>query len=269
MKDAQEAIDVLGTEILRNARMSARRRYFARTDGAVNEAEFADWSKDFVHVSGSSLGEESLREITAQPLSGVYLSVLQSKIDELKETSANRDFIQGGTMGGVTSGVAISALQESGNKVGRDMIGASYRVFVQVCELIIELIRQFYSTPRMLRITDPNGAAQYVSLDNSQMLARPQVSDFGVVYGDRMPVFDVRVKAHKQNPFSRSAQNQDAINFFQMGLFDPARYKQALACLELLDIENKDKIVAAVSRNGAVYEVQQSMMPAFPAGGTQ
>ena len=53
------------------------------------------------------------------------------------------------------------------------------------------------------------------------------------------------------------------------GLFDPARYKQALACLELLDIENKDKIVAAVSRNGAVYEAQQSMMPAFPAGGTQ
>ncbi len=269
MKDAQEAIDVLGTEILRNARMSARRRYFARTDGAVNEAEFADWSKDFVHVSGSSLGEESLREITAQPLPGIYLSVLQAKIDELKETSANRDFTQGGTMGGVTSGVAISALQESGNKVGRDMIAASYRTFVQVCELIIALIRQFYTTPRLLRITDPNGAPQYVSLDNSNMLARPQVSDFGVVYGDRLPVFDVRVKAHKQNPFSRSAQNQDAINFFQMGLFDPARYKQALACLELLDIENKDKIVAAVSRNGAAYEAQQSMLPSVPAGGLQ
>ncbi len=269
MKDAQEAIDVLGTEILRNARMSARRRYFARTDGAVNEAEFADWSKDFVHVSGSSLGEESLREITAQPLPGIYLSVLQAKIDELKETSANRDFTQGGTMGGVTSGVAISALQESGNKVGRDMIAASYRTFVQVCELIIALIRQFYTTPRLLRITDPNGAPQYVSLDNSNMLARPQVSDFGVTYGDRLPVFDVRVKAHKQNPFSRSAQNQDAINFFQMGLFDPARYKQALACLELLDIENKDKIVAAVSRNGAAYEAQQSMLPSVPAGGLQ
>ncbi len=269
MKDAQEAIDVLGTEILRNARMSARRRYFARTDGAVNEAEFADWSKDFVHVSGSSLGEESLREITAQPLSGVYLSVLQAKIDELKETSANRDFTQGGTMGGVTSGVAISALQESGNKVGRDMIAASYRVFVQVCVLIIELIRQFYTTPRMLRITDPNGAAQFVSLDNSQMLARPQQSDFGVTYADRLPVFDVRVKAHKQNPFSRSAQNQDAINFFQMGLFDPARYKQALACLELLDIENKDKIVSAVARNGAAYEAQQSILPSMPAGGVQ
>lgn len=261
MKDAQEAIDVLGTEILRNARMSARRRYFARTDGAVNEAEFADWSKDFVHVSGSSLGEESLREITAQPLSGIYLSVLQAKIDELKETSANRDFTQGGTMGGVTSGVAISALQESGNKVGRDMIAASYRAFVQVCELIIELIRQFYNTPRLLRITDANGAPRFVSLDNSQMIACPQVGDFGVDFGVRLPVFDVRVRAHKQNPFSRSAQNQDAINFFQMGLFDPARYKQALACLELLDIENKDKIVSAVSRNGLAYEAAQRMNP--------
>lgn len=267
MKDAQEAIDVLGTEILRNARMSARRRYFARTDGAVNEAEFADWSKDFVHVSGSSLGEESLREITSQPLPAVYLSVLQAKVDELKETSANRDFTQGGTMGGVTSGVAISALQESGSKVSRAMINASYRAFAEVCTLVLELIRQFYEVPRMLRITDPNGAPQFISLDNSAMLARPQVGDFGVAYGDRLPVFDVKVKAHKQNPFSRSAQNQDAINFFQMGLFDPARYKQALACLELLDIENKDKIIAAVTRNGTEYETRQTATPALPVGG--
>lgn len=267
MKDAQEAIDELGTEIVRNARMSARRRYFARTDGAVNEAEFADWSKDFVHVSGSSLGEESLREITAQPLPGIYLSVLQSKIEELKETSANRDFTQGGTMGGVTSGVAISALQESGSKVSRAMINASYRAFSEVCTLVIELIRQFYAVPRMLRITDPNGAPQFVSLDNSAMIARPQESDFGVAYADRLPVFDVRVKAHKQNPFSRSAQNQDAISFYQMGLFDPARYQQALACLELLDIENKDKIIAAVTRNGAQYEARQMQLPAMPSEG--
>lgn len=267
MKDAQEAIDVLGTEILRNARMSARRRYFARTDGAVNEAEFADWSKDFVHVSGSSLGEESLREITSQPLPAVYLSVLQAKIDELKETSANRDFTQGGTMGGVTSGVAISALQESGSKVSRSMISASYRAFSEVCTLVLELIRQFYEVPRMLRITDPNGTPQFVSLDNSAMLARPQSGDFGIVYGDRLPVFDIRVKAHKQNPFSRSAQNQDAINFFQMGLFDPARYKQALACLELLDIENKDKIIASVTQNGIAYEMQQAAVAPVSVGG--
>ncbi|MBR6780930.1 MAG: hypothetical protein IKM24_07960 [Clostridia bacterium] len=269
MKDAQEAIDVLGTEILRNARMSARRRYFARTDGAVNEKEFADWNKDFVHVSGSSLGEESLREITTQPLSGVYLSVLQAKIDELKETSANRDFVQGGTMGGVTSGFAISALQESGNKVARDMINASYRAFSQVCTLVIELIRQFYAVPRLLRITDPNGAPQYVSFDHASMLARPQTDDFGIYYGDRLPVFDVRVKAHKQNPFSRSAQNQDAINFFQMGMFDPAKYKQALACLDMLDIENKDKIAQSIARNGQQYEAAQTAsLAAVETGGT-
>ncbi len=267
MKDAQEAIDDLGTEILRNARMTARKRYFARTDGAVNEKEFADWSKDFVHVSGSSLGEESLREITTQPLSGIYLSVLQAKIDELKETSANRDFVQGGTMGGVTSGVAISALQESGNKVARDMINASYRAFARVCTLVIELIRQFYAVPRMLRITDPNGAPQYVSFDHTAISARPQTDDFGIYYGDRLPVFDVRVKAHKQNPFSRSAQNQDAINFFQMGMFDPARYKQALACLDMLDIENKDKIARSIERNGREYEAAKAALSAASSGG--
>ncbi len=269
MKDAQEAIDVLGTEVLRNARMAARRRYFTRTDGAVNEAEFADWDKDFVHVSGSSLGEESLREIDTQPLPGVYLTVLQSKIEELKETSANRDFSQGGTMGGVTSGVAISALQEAGSKLSRSMVNASYRSFSELCLFVIELIRQFYNTPRMLRITDPNGIEQFVSLDNSALLARPQTGDFGVEYGDRLPVFDVRVKAHKMNPFSRTAQNQDAINFFQMGMFDPARYKQALACLELLDIENKDRLISAITRNGMEYEAQQAAAAANAAAFAQ
>lgn len=258
MKDAQDAIDSLGTELLRNARMAARRRYFARTDGAVNEAEFADWEKDFVHVSGSSLGEESLREITTQPLSPVYLSFLQTKVEELKETSANRDFTQGGTVGGVTSGVAISALQEAGSKLSRAMISASYRAYAQICTLVIELVRQFYSVPRVLRITDANGTAKFVSLDNSALVARPQQGDFGVDYGNRLPVFDVRVKAHKQNPFSRSAQNQDAVHFFQMGLFDPARYKQALACLELLDIENKDKLIAVITQNGQEFEMQQA-----------
>lgn len=263
MKDAQEQIDCLGTEILRNARMSARRRYFARADGAVNEAEFADWEKDFVHVNGSSLGEDSLREIETNPLPGVYVSILTNKIDELKETSANRDFSQGGTMGGVTSGVAISALQEAGNKLSRAMINASYRAFAEVCGLVLELVRQFYDAPRCLRITDANGTESFVSFDNSRLVGRAQAGEFGLAFGERLPIFDVRVKAHKQNPFSRTAQNQDAMNFFQMGFFNPQNYKQALACLELLDIEGKDKLLAVIERNGLEFERAQAVQPVY------
>ena len=249
MKDAQEEIDILGSEIVRNARMGARRRYFVRGEGAVNEAEFADFGRDFVHVNGSSLGEDSLREIAAVPLSNVYVTVLNNKIAELKETSSNRDFSSGGTSGGVTSGAAITALQEAGSKLSRDMIAATYRAFSRICGLTVELIRQFYTAPRSMRILGPNGEWQFTSYDNSGLLPVPE-RDFGVDFGARVPVFDMSIQAHKQSSFSRIAQNTDALNFYQMGFFDPDKSVQSLACLQMIDIDNKEKLMHIIEENG-------------------
>lgn len=250
MKDAQEEIDILGNEILKNARMGARRRFFIRGDGAVNEEEFADFSRDFVHVNGSSLGEEALREISAAPLSPVYVTVLNNKVNELKETSGNRDFSTGGTMGGVTSGTAISALQEAGSKLSRDMISATYRAFSEICTLTVELVRQFYNVPRSMRILGPNGEWQFTDYDNSALQPGPESNEFGVDFAARAPVFDMSVKAHKQNTFSRAAQNNDALNFYQLGFFDPAKSVQSLACLQLIDIDNKEKLMNVIEENG-------------------
>lgn len=253
MKPAQEEIDILGNEIMRNAKMAAKRRYFTRTDGAVNEKEFADLDKDFIHVNGSSLGEESLREIAVSPLPSVYVTILNNKISELKETSSNRDFTQGSTTGGVTSGTAISMLQEAGNKVSRDMINATYRAYAKICTLCIELIRQFYSVPRSMRILGTNGEWTFCDYDNSNICSLPQGTDFGIDLGERMPVFDVSIKAHKQNEYSRAAQNNDALNFYSMGFFNPQKSVESLACLQLIDIENKEKLMHIIEENGRKY----------------
>lgn len=249
MKDAQEEIDILGNEIVRNARLGSRKRYFTRVEGAVNEEEFADFNKDFVHVTGSSIGEESIREIGFSPLSSVYITVLNNKINELKETSGNRDFSQGGTSGGVTSGTAIAALQEAGNKLSRDMIFATYNAFSSICTLAIELMRQFYTVPRSVRILGNDGDYMYSLYDNSVLKGSVTDGDFGLKGALRQPLFDVKVKAHRQNVFTRTAQNTDAVNFYNMGFFDPEKAVQSLACLELLDIENKEKIKAMLLQN--------------------
>ena len=253
MKDAQEEIDILDNEILRNERLGARRRYFTRNEGAINEEEFADFDRDFVHVSGSSLGEDSIREITQTPLPPVYLAVLNNKINELKETSGNRDFAAGSTSGGVTSGVAITALQEAAGKLSRDMISATYRAFSQVCELTVELVRQFYSVPRSMRILGKDGEWRYTSYDNAALQPAPQEMEYGIDFGSRLPVFDMSIKAHKQNSFSRAAQNQDALNFYKMGFFDPAKSVESLACLQLIDIDNKEKLIGVIRENGIRY----------------
>lgn len=249
MKDAQEEIDILGNEILRNARLGSRKRYFTRVEGAVNEEEFADFNRDFVHVAGSSIGEESIREIGFSPLSPVYVTVLNNKIDELKETSGNRDFSQGGTAGGVTSGTAITALQEAGNKLSRDMISATYNAFSEICTLSIEIIRQFYTLPRSMRITGEKGDYLYQLYDNSVLRGTLTEGGFGLPSVLHQPVFDVKVKAHRQNTFSRAAQNADALNFYSLGFFDPEKADQSLACMELIDIENKEKIKTIIMNN--------------------
>ena len=126
MKSPQMYIDKLQQVLLENALMSSKPRFFAKKNVGINIDEFLDWSKPIVHVEGD-IEEERLRQINVQQVGGAARNILEMKIDELKETSSNRDFSQGSTASGVTSGAAISALQEAGNKQSRDMISASYR----------------------------------------------------------------------------------------------------------------------------------------------
>ena len=63
-----------------------------------------------MHVAGNLI-EDCIREITVQPLNGLYTTLLDEKINEMKETSGVRDFSQGGvTRGCDPAGTAIAAL---------------------------------------------------------------------------------------------------------------------------------------------------------------
>ena len=250
MKDAQKQIDILGNSLVRNATMATNPRYFINSSGAVNEEEFADWSNNFVHVSGSNLGEDSIREIRLSGIPEIYLGILNSKIDELKETSGNRDFSQGGVSSGVTAASAIAALQEAGSKLTRDMVKGGYRAFSELNCLAVELIRQFYDEPRFFRILGDNGEQQFISYDNSAIRLKSQGSSFGVELGDRKPVFDIKVDAQKASPFSKISQNELALQLYNAGMFNPELRQQALIAISMMDFEGKDALAARLSVGG-------------------
>ena len=248
MRDAQMYIDKLSQVVLEHTVMMNRKRYFIRQNSAVNEAEFADQRNRFVHVAGN-LSDEDIREIKHEPLDGAVMSALSFKIDELKETSGNRDFSQGSTSGGVTAASAIAALQEAGSKLSRDMIKGTYFAFQQVCYLIIELIRQFYDTPRSFRIT-----GGYDCFDNSSIRERRQEL-FGIELGMKKPVFDIVCTASKKSPFSKASQNELAKQLFQLGFFNPETAVQALGCLAMMDFEGKEEIERVIRENAGMKEV--------------
>jgi hypothetical protein len=252
MKDAQKQIDTLSNAFVRNATMATNPRYFINSAGAVNEQEFADWSNNFVHVSGSNLGEDSIREIRMSGIPDIYLGILNSKIDELKETSGNRDFSQGGVSSGVTAASAIAALQEAGSKLTRDMVKSGYRAFSELNSLAVELIRQFYDEPRFFRVLGSNGEQQFVSYDNSAIRLQRDVTAFGEEVYTRKPIFDIRVSAEKSSPFTTISRNELALQLYNSGMFNPEMRSQAILAIDMMDFEGKSALLAKLTSGGAL-----------------
>lgn len=256
-KSAQEYVDRGNQAILQNLLANARPRHFIRADGAVNEEEYGDMTRDFVHVDGN-LGEDSIKPISGKSLSDIYVTVIANKIDELKEVTGTRDVTTGGTVHGVTAASAIAAMQEAGSKLSRDSNMASYRAFRKVCLMAVELIRQFYDLPRAFRILGPQGGVEFITFSNEGLKPQDQGVELGVELGMRTPLFDIEISAEKQSPYSRLSQNEMAMQFYSAGLFDPARSTEALTALDMMDFNGKSALVEKVRQNGGRYQAERT-----------
>lgn len=265
MKDCQTAIDEMNHVMQENAILASKPRYFLADNTGVNERELADFSRDVVHFTGR-LGDDNFRQQSVRALDATSLTYLNNRITELKETSGNRDFSQGGVSSGVTAASAIAALQEAGNKLSRDMLKSTYRSFVKECYFCIELMRQFYDTPRCFRITGEGGHVSFTQFSGKCLQPRPLGMAFGMDLGVRSPEFDIRVVAAKKSTFSRLSQNETAQQLYRMGMFAPENAVQALACLEMMDFEGIEKVKSRIRENAAAMQQQamtQAMQLAF------
>ena len=247
-QNGQTQIDMMQTAFLKNTMVGSVPRYFQRVDGAINEEEFLDLNNPIIHVNGN-LGQDSLRTVDYRPLSGNYIDMRTSVINELRETSGNTETSVGLVSSGVTAASAIAALQEASGKGSRDTLRAGYRSFGRIVELCVELIRQFYDLPRKFRILGRFGTEEFVSYDNRGLQPVSQGEAFGQDMGFRKPVFDIRIIAQKKNSYTRVTQNELALQLYQLGFFDPNRWAEARECLDMMDFEGKDVLLRRLSEN--------------------
>lgn len=251
-RDPQMYIDKLNQLLLENAALKCRPRYFIAEGSGINEEELLDMTKTFIHVQGS-LNDERLRKFEVDDLPGTVFNLMTAKIDELKETSSNRDVSQGSSSSGITSGAAIAALQEAGNKTSRDMILASYRVYTRLMYLVIELIRQFYTDTRTFRITGEKGQTEYAELNRQQLL---EVSDDGKM---RKPIFDIVIKPQKRSAYSKLSQNELAKEMYGLGFFNPQNAEAALAAVDMMDFDGKQKVKDTIEKGQTLLNQMQMM----------
>ena len=252
-KDAQEQIDILNQGIVKNALMGCQPRYFVREDGSVNEEEFTDWRKPLVHVDGN-LGQDSLLAIAPPAMNDLYVTIMNNKIQEMKEVSGNTDASNGTASSGVTAASAIAALQEASGKTSRSATMGAYRAFCRLTEMVIELIRQFYDAPRQFRITGSMGQEEFVSYDNSGIKPQQVGMEFGVDMGYRMPVFDIKVSAQSKNIYTQNSQNELALQLYGQGVFNPQNVDQALMLLETMDFDGREEIMQRGAAQGGMYQ---------------
>jgi hypothetical protein len=265
MKSPQINIDLLTGAITKNAILHAKTKWLIRNDAGINLDQLSDANSDYVECA--NISEDQIREVVSPIIGDNTLSALQFRVDELKETSGNRDFSQGTTSSGVTAASAIAALQEAGSKTARDMNKSSYRAFRNISYLCIDLIRQFYDEPRKFRIVG-DGGEQYIQYDNRYLRTQLTPSLTGEEYA-RKPIFDIKVTAEKASPFSQVSQNELAKEMYQLGFFNPQLSDQALMAIEMMDFEGKAVIQQKIQQNGTLYQQVQQLTALVQQVGAQ
>ncbi len=240
MKGCQSSIDRLDHCIERNALMSETPRWFISDAAGINEEEYADWSRPFIHTTGR-IDDQTVKQVKIDDISSTALSLLDFKVNELKETSGNRDFSQGSTNFGVTAASAILALQEAGGKLSRDMIKSAFRAYSHICYLMVELIHQFYTEPRTFRILGKNGKKEYLVYSGDPLSLEPSSMKTS-------SVFDIQIVPQKQNPYQKIQQNELAKELFSLGMMDPARREEAILAISLMDFNGKEALLAKLSK---------------------
>ena len=251
--DAQTDIDTLNQAMVQNAVVTSTPRYFIQSDGGINEDEFADWSKPFVHTGGG-LGEQSLRQIVTSGIQGSAMNMLTQKIDELKTITGNTDVNNGGTPSGVTAASAIAALQEQSGKGSKDSSRSSYRAANKIFLMCIERIRQFYDMPRWFRILGQNGQEKFTMYSNARLKDQQIETGMGMPPSYRKPVFDIDVRSERETAYTKLSQNELAIQFYQLGAFNPQMTDQVMLMMDMMDFRGKDEIMQKVAQQGTLMD---------------
>ncbi len=245
-RNPQGYVDELDGHILEYANEAGRVRYWAKRSLGINEKDFLNPDKRIIEVEGD-IDEEKLRQITLSPMDGMLCDIRRMKIDELKETTGNRDVSQGTPEGGVTAAAAIKALKEASDKGSRDMIAGTYRAYIQIMQQVIELIRQFYDGVRCFRITGGDGGRRYVRYSHTGLQDKPTGEGRDGEYYYRHPVFDLEVRAEKSSSLDRTERNELMLELFRAGFFDPDRAEAAERALSGMDFEGVERLRSAMS----------------------
>jgi hypothetical protein len=71
------------------------------------------------------------------------------------------------------------------------------------------------------------------------------------------PLFDLKISAQKATEYTKMAQNELALQLYQLGMFAPNNADPALATLEMMDFDGKDSVMQRIQQNMMMFQMLQ------------
>lgn len=243
----QAFIDILGKAIMEKTLWACRPRYFEREGAGLNEADFLDTNKRIVKVAGDL---ENIKPMEMPQVDGNAISLQDRLVETLNTNTNTRDVSTGSAPGGVTAASGLAILDQNQGKTGRDANRESFRAFEELVAMEIELMRQFYTDDHYFRVMDEaTGRTDYVAMNNKGLTDKN---------GDPVE-FDLELTTEKNSEYTRMSHNELILSFFNAGFFDPSRAAQSIACLSMMDFEQKDELIRMLEQNRAEQEEKEAV----------
>lgn len=181
----------------------------------------------------------SVRWLEPPQLSSDTYRMIESLVGFMERIGGVYDANTGETPGSVTAAAAIQMLQEQGSIPIKGIARNLYHSIREVYEQVIELIKEFYTEDRFIRVDTKNGGYKFMVFNSTPY----QEIDF-----------DIKVSGDNGTPATKAYISQLAADLFTQGVLLPSEY------VELQDnLPNKDRIVARLREQEQMMQNQQAM----------
>jgi len=211
-------------------------------------------------------GSEVRREAGVE-LPGYVLPLLDRFRNFFNGVSGVTDLSKGVEPGGVTAASAIEDLQQAQQTRLRQKSRQIDALLQDFGKLYLSRIFQFYSVPRIVRVSGNPNADQYFyfhveKLESQDELGNPVTKRFAhitthdniskkvEILGD----FDVRVSTGSSLPFAKDAKGQMAMDLFKLQVID------AEELLKDMDYPNYEQVLLRVNQQKQQSQQQQMQM---------
>ena len=182
----------------------------------------------------------------------VFTAQKESKLD-LDMVSGVHDVSRGALSQSITSGVAIAELQEAAHTRIREKVRNRNESIVDVAQLMISRMQQYYEMPRQMRIL---GGKPEDTQGQAEGMPPPEPFVFQTLERQELGgMFDVRIETGTELPQSQAGKFQEVIALFELGIADEE------AVLDVINFPNRAKLMERKrAKEAEQMQMQQQQM---------